>query len=205
MNYSDVLAQLKALGQRLEAHWRIVFFRLEAGDAATSERLASLEEKLGYAVHPSLRAAWAESDSIDLEWFVKGAGCKAAGIDSHSAPSGQFKLLTPEEAETERSFLVALGGGENAERSLPFSKVSPNGELIVLDHTSGVVQMVVLDAELTTTELAPSLDAWFKARMLTFFEEQTLRYPDRKDPGVEVTLEQMTAAEFSWPPRKIGW
>lgn len=205
MKYSDVLERLTALGKRLEAHGQVFFFRLEVGEAASAERLANLESKLGYPLHPALRSVWSTSDSVNLEWFVKGQGCKAAGIDSHSAPSGQFRLLTPEESASEHSFLEALAGGAGEGRRVPFSKVSPGGELLLLDHDSGAIHLIFLDADLTTAQLADSLEAWLSERIRTYFEENSLRNPTRVDPGVEVTLEQMNADEFCWPPRKLGW
>ena len=205
MHYSDVLARLRALGQRLESHGQVFFFRLDVDEAVKSEQLGALANKIGHPIAPGLKSAWAVSASVDLEWFVKGPGCKVAGIDSHSAPSGQFRLLSPEDALSEWEFLQALAGDEQAKGLLPFSKVSPGGELLVVDLSSGAVQLVFLDSELTTVALAESLDAWFNERIGTYFEERSLRQPGFVDPGVEVTLEQMAAEEFSWPPRKIGW
>ena len=205
MQYSDVLERLKALGKRLEAHGQVFFFGLRWVNPLRLSVSQTSKVNSGYPLHPALRSVWSTLDSVNLEWFVKGQGCKAAGIDSHSAPSGQFRLLTPEESANEHAFLDALAGGASEGRRIPFSKVAPGGELLLLDHESGAVNLVFLDAELTTAELAESLETWFSERIRTYFEENSLRNPDRIEPGVEVTLEQMNADEFCWPPRKLGW
>ena len=207
MQYEEILGRFTALRDRLKDQVRIVFCKCDITDGATEGDLDALRERLGRPIDPSLKAIWQRSSSVDFEWEVQNAGCLAAGVDTRTAPSGHFRLLTPAESEAERSFLCALGGEESMARLVPFSKLRPSGELLVVDHDSpdGIVELVILNSDLTRIVLAPSLDHWLNQRIATYFEDSSLQALGEMDPFVERTLEKLAANEFSWPPQRTGW
>ena len=94
--------------QLLSNHLAVYYSRFSVEPPATAEQLELLRANLDFEPCPALMSTWQVCASLHFEWFVKLRAMQAVGIDSRRAPGGRFKLLTPAEALSEKSFFTTL-------------------------------------------------------------------------------------------------